>query len=465
MNNTNNFLNPCQIEIFWVTDPDYQLIIRSNFDDRPDREIIVNGPYKTHELRSNAAIVLEDERWSRSFEQDTILVHKQIDTLGERMAMEIYRLVEMIKWHIFQPQRSGSNTLLGTAVCDTWTFMYAGNIGDRDHVQKVSKTIQHIRQNAKLRRETKPVAQQPRPFTEDTYAGYGTYFFPPITMGKEHKPTIEELMHNAPSPWTYNNKAFDTKIGKRQVIVNNDGFVFVETESKEQALQILNLIMAWGPFYNLGLYAVREHELAEADYDEENLTLTGMKWNSGTRRAYLFENRYNPKNTDATRIAVEPEIIQEILSNTEKLLAHEELAEDMRLLNEGRTHFANAEYAPSFIMGWSMVERHYLGFWHALLSRNSINGERLSKLTRSNQWTLDHVLESLNLQGKIDKRSYGALMELKKNRNKFYHKGGHIMRDDAERCLTYAVRLLDEKIKLQVCISDNLVLPDRQNNA
>ena len=105
MDNTNNYLNPCQIEIFWVTDPDYQLIIQSNFDDRSDGEIIINGPYKLYELHSNASIVLADKRWSRIFEQDVILVDKQIDTLGERMAMEIYNFAEMIKWHIFQPQR------------------------------------------------------------------------------------------------------------------------------------------------------------------------------------------------------------------------------------------------------------------------------------------------------------------------------------------------------------------------
>ena len=35
--NTNNFLNPCQIEVFWITDPDYQLIVQSNFSDRPDK--------------------------------------------------------------------------------------------------------------------------------------------------------------------------------------------------------------------------------------------------------------------------------------------------------------------------------------------------------------------------------------------------------------------------------------------
>ena len=37
----------------------------------------------------------------------------------------------------------------------------------------------------------------------------------------------------------------------------------------------------------LSLHAVREHELVMVDYDKTNLTLTGMQWDSETRRSPL----------------------------------------------------------------------------------------------------------------------------------------------------------------------------------
>ena len=84
MNNTNNFLNPCQIEVFWITDPDYQLIIQSNFSDRPDKEIIINGPYKPHEFYSNVISILKEKRWGRNVTEKLPYEFERFDALGER---------------------------------------------------------------------------------------------------------------------------------------------------------------------------------------------------------------------------------------------------------------------------------------------------------------------------------------------------------------------------------------------
>jgi len=39
------------------------------------------------------------------------------------------------------------------------------------------------------------------------------------------------------------------------------------------------------------------------------------------------------------------------------------------------------------------------------------------------------------------------LMELKKKRNKFYHSGKQVTKEDTERCIDYASKLLNEKIQ------------------
>ena len=81
----------------------------------------------------------------------------------------------------------------------------------------------------------------------------------------------------------------------------------------------------------------------------------------------MLEDHFNPTSITLARTSVNPETIQEALVNTGKLLEHEKLAEDMRLLNEGLTHFENSEFAPAFIMGWSVIERHYSDLWNKLL--------------------------------------------------------------------------------------------------
>ena len=442
----NNFLTPCQIEVFWITNPDYQLIVQSKCNDRPDKEIIIYGPYQPHEFQSKAATILAEKRWSRSFPPNSTIMYEHADTMGRAMATEIYQFVETVKLHLFQQQRNG-HTLGAGLVGDVWAGRYAGNIGDIDYIQEADRAIQEIKRDAKTMQEQKPPIQQLRLFTDDEYAGFGVHFFPPITMRKESKPTIEQLIYNVLSTWPYNAKAFDMIIGDHQVIVNDDGLVFVETKHKEQALKLLNLIMACGTFYGHNFYAVREHELAMVDYDEQNLTLANMAWNPETRRAPLLSNRFNPRNTGLVRTTVEPETVREILSNAGKLLAHEELADDLRLFNEGLTHFDNSEFAPAFVMGWSVIERHYYDLWKASLSKKNITGKRLNKLTKSGQWTFDIVLESLNLKSEINDDTYKQLMGLKHKRNNFYHKAKSISKDDAAHCLDYAKKIVYKKIK------------------
>ena len=457
MDNTNNFLSPCQIEIFWIADLDYQLIIQSNFNDRPDKEIIVNGPYKPHEFHSKSITILKDKRWRRNFKQNLPHGYEQFDTMGEKIATEIHIFVEMSKNYYFTSQKSEPHQLTGMKVDDTWAFIHVGNVGELDHKQEINKTIQKIKQQAKIRQERRPTSQQPTSLANEKYDGFGVHLFPPIIIDSEHKRSIEELVHNT-SNQLGRDKVFDMKICNNQIIVNKDGFVFVESKSKEDALRILNLTMAFGAFYKFPLHAVREHELVMANYDRQNLTVTGMQWNTETRRAYLIDDSFNPKyNYSITKTEIIPETIKEILSNTEKLLEHKKLSEDMRLLNDGLTHFMNSEFSPSFILGWSMIEKHYSDICNMLFSQKDMYYNRLSKLNNSNQWTIDYVLKVLSFLDKIDENSYDLLMKLKRKRNKFYHCGKQVTKDDADRCIKYAMRLLVDKIQPHITLSDNLM--------
>ena len=458
MNHRNNFLDPCQLEIFWITNPDYQLVVRSNCNDRRDRQVTIHGPYQPHEFRSNATTILEEKWWTRDLGDSSEVACEQVHTVGEAMADEVYKFIEMAKSHLFQSRQDARHVLYGVLVGDAWAHMHAGNIGDLDYVQEVDSTIQEIKRASKAKQEQKPCSQQPRSFTDEVYLGFGAHFFPPIMLGKKRKPTIEQRIHNPPTTWMYNDMAFDMMVGDHKVIVNDDGLVFVETKDKDWALKILNLVMACSVFYHLNSHAVHERELVMSDYDEQNLTLTSMQWDTETRRTPLLEDRFNPRSTNLQRIQVRPETIREILSNAGKLLAHNELATDLRLFNEGLTHFENSEFDQSFVMGWTVIERHYSSMWEILRSMN-VTG----RLNKSHPRTFDGILKSLNRQGEIDKHAYDRLMDLKGKRNKFHHRGRSITKDSTEHCIKYAMRLIYDKVVPLISISDDFILPGRQN--
>ena len=458
MSDTNNFLSPCQIEVFWITDPDYQLAIQSNFNDRPDKEIIINGPYKPHEFHSKIIPILKEDRWMRDIKQNLPRKYEQFDTLGERMASEIYKFVEMCKNYPFISEIRDRKITIGMAIEDTRTNVCVINIAELDHVQEIDRLIQEIKRDAKARQEQDPTSVEPasRPNTE--FMGFGVHMFPPILIGPEPKRSIDELVYNS-SNLRLCNKVLDLKISNKQIIVNEDGFIFVKSKNQEDALKVLNLVMAHGAFYGFPLYAVREHELVQADYNTQDLTMGTMQWNTETRRSGLIDIYFNSQHNRTTRrTPIRLETIQEMLSNTEKLLAHEELSEDLRLLNDGYTHFDNSEFAPSFIIGWSLIETHYHEIWKSILFKNKSGSEYSAKIKKLSRLAIGTILTILESQDKIDKKSYKIVMNLKEKRNTYYHQRKQVTKEDAKRCLRYALELLAEKINPYICLSENLTL-------
>lgn len=62
-----NFNSPCQVELFWIVEPiEGQAIVVTHDRDRPDKEIIVNGPFRGDEFIGEVAAVSKEERWQQS---------------------------------------------------------------------------------------------------------------------------------------------------------------------------------------------------------------------------------------------------------------------------------------------------------------------------------------------------------------------------------------------------------------
>ena len=58
------YSDPCQIEIFWMSEPsEYQLFILLHDSGRADKEIIINGPFQGHEFADRVIEIMEEPRW------------------------------------------------------------------------------------------------------------------------------------------------------------------------------------------------------------------------------------------------------------------------------------------------------------------------------------------------------------------------------------------------------------------
>jgi len=467
MNNTNNFLNPCQIEVFWMKNPSLQLIIQSNLPDRNDMGIYVHGPFTTKEFLDKVEPILQEPRWMKEID-DSFTVNlgsNHVYTYAERLASNIFQFIEYSKFLLFNPFKISGNAQ-GSGLNDkVWIQTYGGNIGESNYVDQVEQLINSFKSTAKQKlleqkgksieevEKEKQLAQKRRQemtqqdTVEEKWDGYGVHFFPPVVIGKKSTPSVSQLLRGN-NPLVTKGKAFDIKMDDHTIIVNKDGFIFVESKQKEEAIQILNVIMALGVLENFKLFAVREQDLTYGKYNKDDLTITEQQWHSQTIRAPLHDyNRSSDHFLGYQVLEISEEHLRDIINNVLKIKDNEKLTENLRLFAEAFTHLENSEYAQSFIMSWSVIERNYSNLWKIILDAKDFDNDRYSKLTNPGQWSFDYVIEALNLIGKIGDQEYDFLMELKRKRNKLYHSGKVVSHQDAERCLNFIRSLLQNEIK------------------
>lgn len=232
------------------------------------------------------------------------------------------------------------------------------------------------------------------------------------------------------------------------MIVTKDGFIFVAIPKKDVALKALNTIMTIGTLRNLDLFAVREHELSETGYNKETMQLGGYTFSLSTMRSLLFEERYGQRILPYERREVSEQTLRGIIKEASDIFKEEKYIEELELLGEAFTHFNDAEYAQSFVMSWIIIERHVSELWRRRLDSKNFDHERMSKLLNPSQWSIDYLLEVLNMNGEINETEYDIFMEMKNKRNKFIHQGKQIAKEDAERCLNIAKEIVMKKLGL-----------------
>ena len=275
----------------------------------------------------------------------------------------------------------------------------------------------------------------------------------PIMYNLKFKYDAEKSSHNT-SSHRLDDEVANTTIDDNRIIVNEAGFIFIGTENEEDALKILNLIMAHGAFYEFPLHPIRKHELIKVSHDEQN-SGTIMEWAPCMKHPYLANNYCNSTHdSDAPEISINADTLKEILSNTEKLLKHENLTCDLLFINDGYSHLIESDFRPSFILGWNVIETHYCNLWRTSQSHKNI-GKPSSNKKKPDRCQIFKILENLMCQGKIDEDSFTTLTELRKKRNDYIHERKQVTEDDAEQCLKCALNLIMKKLCQYVCISEN----------
>jgi hypothetical protein len=440
VSNTSNYLAPCQMEIIWLRQPEHQFVITSHFGDRPDMEVIVDGPYSGEEFIQKMEELLASPRWNRQLKDERM---PGATNYAELLASRLNTFMNAVRGSVFGSATPGPRFGMMVAT-DIWAQAYAGNLAKTDYVALANAGIADLRT-----RHTSSLAApaQPPPQKEPEPEGFLTFFYPPIVFGKRPRPTVVDILRGATFAIPPQGKEFDARFHGKDVIVNKSGLIFVAERKAEEALRVLNTIMAVGTLLGLNLYAVRENELGQGNYDREKKELGGSSYPLSTLRM-MQADMFGRPTVPSTE--VDSKKLQSVISEADSLYSNAKLVEELRLFIESYTHLSDSEYAQSFILSWTIIERYLYEVWGKKLMEMDIDEGRHSKLLNTVQWSTDYVLEVLSMTDDISEGEYEEFMELKGKRNRFTHKGKPVSKEDAERCIKTAREIVARKSGIQL---------------
>lgn len=447
ISNSDDYRVPCQLEVFWLKEPEFQLLVTTHSSVRSDLEIIINGPYEAHRFPEEIEKIMEEPRWKEipPLREPFFVAEENKLTYADHFAGILRSKIEQIKTSIFleikRPSKNGG-IIFGTT---GWVWMFYGNMSELDYITITDKLIKDIKQRAKAIQE-RPKEQKPRP---PKLKGCGVYFYPPIWVGEFPKPTFRQRLRGYyPFPWWKDKKEFDYSFGKYKLILTTDGFLSLDVESKEIATAVFNTIMGTALILGIPAFVVRETEIADVNIDPRSMTVGGRITPLTSMRTILSERI--PRNFffPHERSSVSKEKLLEILRKAERIFEHKDKVEQLRFLLEANTHFVNSEYAQSFTMSWIIIEKYVFSLWEQFLKQRKVGGKRKHKLTNPSLWSVDYILETLNLNGILNGNEYKLLNELKKKRNNFIHKGKTISKEDARQCIDLGFNIVRMSLPL-----------------
>jgi len=446
MQTINNFLPPCQMLFIDFREYNFQHLIVTRHDERPDCKISVFGPVPLHEAVDMFGSILEDPKWDRRLtegeEESWPGEPKSFREVLEGHFLGLYhRLRSAPFW------KKPTSTFVGACMVlteDSFIWYIRGDLTELDPAEEARKLVESARRRPEVAR---PPQGEPSSPTRRSIRGYGAYFYPPVWIGEPPERSFREKAFGAYSPAK---KVFHTEYKGRVLVVNSNGYIVIGEEDKRKAIRMLNEIFAACLLSDLPFVAVRDMDVAEAGINAADMTLGS--WGSGDSplRDLLFQQEHGLLRGPFLTVLPERQTMDEkevdrLIESAEEWTGDPEVADFLVLLLESHTCLENYENRQSFLMSWMIIERHIFWLWMRTLEEEQIARKRRSKLTNPTYMTTDLMLEVLNIAGRLSAEQYSTLMELKNRRNDVIHKGKNISRDEAEKAFQNARSFVQQR--------------------
>ena len=420
---------PYQVEIFWLKEPKLQLIVETHFENIPDKQVIVNGPYDSTVFQDKVNDVLNNPRWNIPIQENSLPTPKYYKDI---LASYLHRFVKTAKEVAFMDWKKSS---VCYKMCCTKYYTityYHGNKSDSNCYDYVQYIINKTRQQLESQPIT-PTNSKTSPSIEYS-KGFAAHIFPPIIIGKRTRHTADEILQGITStPIVWSEKAlFEIIFDDVWVLVKKESFIVLYTANKTKALEILNTVMMVLAFEELDACIVREHDLSDIEYDSNTQRIVSVSSSEDASRNELLEEIPDETAEYKTRY-VELERMEEIFEKASMIYRDRNIAENLVDLLYAITYMKNNEFDQSFITSWKIIVRHIKKEW------SQKHGMPKKSKFPNVHGMIDNLKEEL-------KESCVIFTKLRKIRNDAVHEEKKITREEARMCIEASEELVLRKL-------------------
>ena len=261
-----------------------------------------------------------------------------------------------------------------------------------------------------------------------------------IQPGPERPPTFTEEVNalfsrTQENPWELREPFWKTKFAQVELTIFCSGVVVGDTPHLANALQSLNSFLAVASF--LHLFCVPANR-----WDLGSITISGHGavhgWGGPPS---VVRVPHWPRKT-----ATESEL-QNCISIFEAIQEDTELMAQLRLRHAAATHLLSSEYLQAFLLAWAVVEREIERRWLAFLEAKSIDIRRIQKLLKGDDFTVNQLVEILELVGGLDTTIYPIVQRLRKVRNDVVHRGSVPTDEQSAECVRLASTFISATVE------------------
>ena len=439
-----DFRTPCQILVFWATEPDYQHILVIHEPEMKD-VVKVYGPALPETMISEAESMLKDSWFDSEPESSGATLEQRYKDMFQSQLLGLLRNLPQARLRF--PPRDGKGIPImkaGGEDSKFFTWDIVGNLLSLNPRRFAAETVSRATTPGEVGQPTTTdqnatmVVQPPDAVPNPTRAGFISSFYPAVWLGERHVFSFREKLDGFFIPVSSKKVRFVYK--GRELTVMLNGLLAMMEPDKETCASLLNEIMCTALLLGVPSTVVRDNDLGEAlFYDNGDWGQYSMEI-SDRRRESLEKEHSTIREEEFERYRLlSEEDLRKIVESAAECTKGPDQSSFANWYIDARTYFEDTAYDQAVMRCWLIIEQHVISMWRELMKSTSTQKS-------SDPSSMKKALKDLMKADKLTAEEYRQLDDLRERRNKVVHLGSKAAQNEAIPFMTLAERLTRSRL-------------------